>query len=127
MADCAAWVTASEPALGWEEGTFLRAYEQNRSSANILALEASPLFPAIQELVEQGPWQGTATDLLQTLAEDSMGEYRCRQKDWPKDPRSLSAALRRLAPSLKIVGLDVQLKQTPGRNSQKLISIAKVG
>src|SRR5262249_35868902 len=47
MADFACWVVAAEPALGWPEGAFLRAYNDNRAAANALALEASVVAPAI--------------------------------------------------------------------------------
>lgn len=40
MADFVQWATAAEPALGWESGTFARAYEANRISANTLTLAA---------------------------------------------------------------------------------------
>jgi hypothetical protein len=41
MADFAKWVTAAEPALGWEPGTFMGAYTANRDESHELALEAS--------------------------------------------------------------------------------------
>lgn len=45
MADFATWVCAAEPALGWGEGSFLKAYGRNREDLNSLALEASELVP----------------------------------------------------------------------------------
>jgi len=40
MADFATWAVAAEPALGWPDGAFMRAYAGNRASAHELALEA---------------------------------------------------------------------------------------
>src|SRR5262249_45998132 len=34
MADFALWASAAESAFGWDEGTFYRAYQGNRESAN---------------------------------------------------------------------------------------------
>ena len=68
LADFAVWVTAAEPLLGWSEGAFMDAYVQNQSSANDLALEASPIAAAIQALVRDGEFEGTATDLLKLFS-----------------------------------------------------------
>jgi hypothetical protein len=43
MADFARWVEAAAPALGWQQGEFLRAYAANRDEAATAELEASLL------------------------------------------------------------------------------------
>src|SRR5262249_25759551 len=61
MADFAVWVTAAEPGLGWDEGTFSAAYQGNRDSANEIALEASVVARPLLELLEtEGGWTGPA-------------------------------------------------------------------
>jgi hypothetical protein len=69
MADFARWVTAAEPALGWESGAFLAAYGANRADANDLTLDASLVSQAIREWAAtlDTPFAGTATDLLKLL------------------------------------------------------------
>lgn len=125
MADFATWVTACEPALGWAEGTFLAAYERNRQDTNELALEGSPLVPALRALVAVGNWSGTATDLLEALNSHVPYEVR-RERSWPKNARSLSAQLNRLAPNLRGAGIIVQTAKTPGNNSRKIIKIENI-
>ena len=55
MADFAHWVSAAEAGLRWTDGRFLRSYSGNRSSANELALESSPVAAAVQKLVDHSP------------------------------------------------------------------------
>ena len=53
-------------------------------------------------------WQGEATTLLAEL-EERVGERTVKLKSWPKDARSLSNKLRRLAPNLREAGIDIAL------------------
>ncbi len=108
MADFAKWVTAAEPALGWQPGAFMQAYEDNRAAANDLALEASPLVgPLMQLAKEVGGIRGNATtilDGLNTAAEETVR----RSRSWPKTPGALANALRRLAPNLRAAGIPIE-------------------
>jgi hypothetical protein len=71
--------------------------------------------------------------LLSVAAEEAIGlapgsfmasytENR-RLKTWPQTPRSLSGILKRLAPNLRVVGIDVDLTGHTGRGSSKRRSI----
>ncbi len=104
MADFALWATAAETSFGWDRGTFLAAYQGNRQSANDVALEASSVAPPLLELLdEQGAWSGTSSDLL-TALEGRVTEQIKRQNVWPKNARSMSGHLKRLAPNLRAGG-----------------------
>ena len=108
MADFARWVAAAEEELPWQEGTFLRAYTSNRASANETALEASPVAAEVLRLVANcEAWQGPAAELLRVL-EKRADEKVVKGQTWPKNPRALSAALRRLAPNLRADGTSVE-------------------
>jgi hypothetical protein len=107
MADFCEWVIAAEPGLGWKPGTFLRIYRQNRTEANTIALDASAAVPAVMKLVEQGNWEGTATDLQEALNE-LVSDHKRKSPAWPKSARAVSATLKRLAPNLREVGVDVE-------------------
>ncbi len=110
MADFALWSTAAELALGLEQGSFIEAYDGNRADAHALALEASPLTDSLRVIAEQG-FTGTATELLDRLV-DLVGEDVPRKKTWPKTANSLSGALRRLAPNLREIGIDIGFQRT---------------
>lgn len=107
MADFAIWATAAESALGWEHGTFLAAYQGNRQSANDVALEASSVArPLLDLLEEDGAWSGTSSELL-TALEGRVTDQVKRQNVWPKNARSVSGHLKRLAPNLRAGGWQV--------------------
>ncbi len=121
MADHARWVEAAAPALGWEPGEYIDTFDAMRKSAVETALEASPLTAPIRALAVGG-WEGTATDLLAELA-DLVEDQVARSRSWPKSARSLSTALRRLAPDLRSEGIEIEHGQTTGAGSRRVWSI----
>jgi hypothetical protein len=121
MADFARWATAAETALGWDSGSFMKAYTANRNAGNYLALEASPITSPLSEV---GDFEGTATELLVRL-NAAVDEKILSLKTWPKSARSLSNALRRIAPNLVAVGTTIAFEK-PSRKTagRRLIVIA---
>lgn len=108
MADFALWATAAETAFGWPGGTFLAAYQANHESANDVALEASVVARPLLDLLEaQGEWTGSSRELLKRL-EERLGDQTRRMSGWPKNPRSLSGHLKRLAPNFRAAGWILQ-------------------
>ena len=127
MADFARWATAAEPALGLEPGEFLRAYENNRATAHELALEGHPLVAALEELLEardDGYFETSATGFLDALKALTNRRHR-RDAAWPKSPRALSGTLRRLAPALRTMGIDVRFHRGDTANRTRVISIGR--
>jgi hypothetical protein len=125
MADFARWGTAVEPALGWEPGSFLAAYRENRREANSLALEAVPLAGPVRQLVESvGEWKGICKDLLPLLAERA-GEDAAGRRGWPGTPEALSLALRGIAPNLRAEGVAVEF--LPRTKSGRPLRLSKCG
>ena len=133
MADFAVWVTAAEPALGWAEGSFAKAYAKNRGAGAELELEASPVAIALRAMMEAlvkaagwDPWEGTATELLKALREHA-GEEATRSRDWPKSPQALGGLLRRLAPNLRAVGIGItETRRGKGRASRKIFRLETI-
>jgi hypothetical protein len=108
MADFAEWVTAAEPALGWERGVILGAYARNRRLLNLVAFEGSAIATPLQKLMESiSEWSGTSAELLAALS-PLVDEATKKRKDWPSSPRMLSGHLRRLANNLRREGIDVR-------------------
>lgn len=123
MADFARWACAAAPAMPWSASEFLAAYDESRREANGIALEASPVAQAITRLLEMRPvWEGTLTELLGDL-EKRIDEEMRRTRSWPKSPRGLSSALRRLAPNLRVAGVEVEFTQTGGSGSRKMVRL----
>jgi hypothetical protein len=84
MADFARWGTATERALGGDEGCFMDAYSASQEEAVETALEAWPIVAPLWEFAkaakgEENAWEGTATDLFNALndrAEDDLKRAR---------------------------------------------------
>ncbi len=125
MADAAQWIAAAEPALGWPRGTWVAAYRAARSEAREVAVEASPVATAVVALArEVGTWDGTPAELLGVLARRA-GEAVVRSRAWPTTPRGLAAALRRAAPDLRAVGVDVTYGRAPDRTRTRRVCIRR--
>jgi hypothetical protein len=115
MADAARWATAAEAALGWEPGTFLRAYSENRERGHDIALEASPLASLLQDVAQRG-FEGTASELLERLR--GLAEDDQRRARWfPKSAAALGGNLTRLAPALRAASVEVVRERESGGKS----------
>jgi hypothetical protein len=140
MADFAALVTAAEPGLGLEDGAFLTAYAEAAESANEIPLDSSPLVEPIRSLIAtqdkptvndaMAAWEGrslpprapvvvvgTAKELLDQLEQAAGIVGPKKPPGWPGNARGLTAALRRLAPNLRKVGIEVSY---PGKRRIRL-------
>ena len=128
MADFALWSTACETAY-WDAGTFKRAYSQNRDDAVGAVIEADNVATAVQYFMIERPdlkqqkqgsllnvdrtkWEGTSTNLLDAL-KMAIGEKKVeqmeRRKEWPGNPRALSARrYRRAAGTLRKVDIETE-------------------
>lgn len=109
MADFALLGAAAEPALGLPPGSFLAAYRANRQGVHDVALDASPIVPALLSVMEgQGSWSGVSRQLLQHLESDDNSDQRQRRsRSWPQNARQLTSMLKRIVPNLRAKGLSV--------------------
>ncbi|MHB1940783.1 MAG: hypothetical protein ACYCS9_08180 [Candidatus Dormibacteria bacterium] len=106
LADFATWVTAAEPALGWADGTFVTALSSTRTEAATAELEAAAIGKELEAwagaLPVGEPWEGTAGELMALLEERAGGaDAAQRRRGWPRSPRAMGGALRRLSPALR--------------------------
>lgn len=126
MADFAIWAEAAEGGLGLVVGAFMAAYAGNRADANESAIESSIIGPLIIKMIdEKTKWSGTAQELLAELESDRWSNDRTRQRtEWPKSARKLGGDLRRLAPNLRAIGIDVLIPdKKSGRDKRKIIEL----
>jgi len=124
MADFALWATAAESGLGLQPGEFLAAYRGNRDAANETALESSPVAKYVLQVAEAGDYHGTPSDLLERI-ESMATDADKRGKTWPKNPRSLSGILKRLAPNLRAAGVEVEHGRDSGRQRRRLVTVKR--
>jgi hypothetical protein len=127
MADFATWAVAAEEALALAPGSFLAAYSAKRAEATDLAIEVSPIGPAIQEFMsERRYWEGTAQELLTSLEDNHCTEQTKNRRDWPKTPQAIGKALRRLAPDLRSAGIDIRFTRSTGKGRKRTIQLEKL-
>lgn len=104
LADFAAWVVAAEPACPWAAGAFLRAFNANQQAAVESSFDGNPVIEAVKQLPMV--WTGTCKELLEKInAEASDGAKRL--PSFPKTPNAVGAELRRRAPGLFKIGINV--------------------
>jgi hypothetical protein len=120
MADFARFAVAAEPALNCTPGAFLASYMTNRTAANDLALDASPVVTVLLSFVDEvTTWRGTARELLKELNERA-GDASIAE-GWVKSAQSLGGILKRLAPNLRASGVDVKTGLRLAGSGKRLI------
>ena len=125
MADFALWAAAAAPALGISQEVFLTAYQNNRESANELALDASPVAQPLTALLDEGGFEGTATELMKKLNQ-KVDEATQRLKAWHRSGQALSNTLRRLASNLRAKGVSVEFSRETDKKRRRVISIMRI-
>jgi hypothetical protein len=110
MADFARVGVAVGRVLRWEEGAFLSAYQNSIKDHNDEALGAVPIAEPLLAFVE-GQWSGTSSELLQALTA-GVSEATARRREWPQSAKALTGQLRRIAPNLRAIGVDVAEDRT---------------
>jgi len=102
LADFTRYGFAIAEALGIGGDNFLHAYTQNISQ-----LKSTPIGSAIKILVNtDGPWKGTATDLLETLCGVAkQNNINTNTKSWPKSSSALTKHLKLLGSEFQDSGL----------------------
>jgi len=124
MVDFALWAEACTQAW-WPAGTFMRAYRENVAVANEVVLEASTVGDAVRRFMAgRARWEGTASALLEALT-PMVAEAIARERSWPKNARALSGKLRRAAPPLRKVGIDVAFERQGHQHERRIIITAR--
>ncbi|WP_310461066.1 hypothetical protein [Sphaerotilus sp.] len=112
MADFTLLGEAVARVLGKQPGEFLAAYTAMRVESVHRTIEASPVGAALVAMLEARPhgFDGTVKDLMHTL-----GDYRPTGEAWPMSAKGMGDALRRLATSMRLIGIDIKDR---GRSKQ---------
>ena len=118
MADYAKLLHALDQVTGWSSLDAYRASIE-RVAADVIA--GDPLATAVIAFVHGQPgatWTGTADSLHRTLR-----SYHDDAGPWPKTAKTLSGALKRLAPALRSQGIEVEWTRT---NTERTIGLKSV-
>ena len=125
MADFAKWAAACETAF-WPAGSVLTAYKLNRAEVVETVLDGDTVASAVRAHFDVQPepkaWSGTASELLVALNEVVPDQSK-REKNWPTNARALSSRLRRVAPLLRKIHIDIEFVKE-GKARSRMIYIA---
>jgi hypothetical protein len=102
MADFAKWAGAGVLALGFTSKEFIDAYRASQAGAIESGLDSSSVGQAVRRFMEfRSTWSGSASELLRELTQGT----DINSRSWPRSPKGLLNALRRLGPSLRHAGI----------------------
>lgn len=124
MADFAKWITACEPGLGWDQGSTLEAYDDNRRDVAQNTFEADPVAVALADIARSSGrdgWHGTATELLERL-NDTASEIARRSRAWPATAQGIGNRIDRVAPLLRSRGIHVERRHSGVRTISLVIA-----
>jgi hypothetical protein len=124
MADFCRLAVAASPAFGWDAKTFTEAYDANRASANDLALESAHIFEPLRQIAEDGGFEGSLAELLDRLG-DLVDEEVTRRKAWPRSERALVGHLKRIAPNMRAVGIEIGLDKQHPVTRRRVVEVQK--
>jgi hypothetical protein len=102
--------------LGYDDGEFIKAYDENKGLGTSEVLEGSPVAGAIIHMMEsRDTWSGTATILLSELEVEAAKLKIDIQKDksWPKAAHILSRRLNEIKPNLEELNIFMHTTQDP--------------
>ncbi|MES9804974.1 ATP-binding protein [Streptomyces cinereoruber] len=119
MADFARILAAVDKVQGWQT---LDAYKASARDAVADVLDGEPFAQAVAALVDRAGEAGltlTASELLERVpTPDKL------PKKWPKDPTRAGGQLKRLAPALRTIGIEVDdSKRGPKPKKQRLYTL----
>ncbi|MFC8220921.1 ATP-binding protein [Streptomyces sp. NPDC057362] len=119
MADFARVLAAVDKVQGWNT---LESYKATARDAVADVLEGEPFAQAVVALVDRAGADGltlTASELLERVATPDR-----LPKKWPKDPTRAGGQLKRLAPALRTIGIEVDdSKRGPKPKKQRLYTL----
>jgi hypothetical protein len=133
------WIEAAAEVLGLAPGQFLDAYLDSQARAGRIALESSLIGMALCDMLAGrdalaalaeregryyvGPlgFEGTAKELLRDLNDFMQGKSH-PGPGWPRTPRGMGGALRKIAPALRKLGYVVKFAIV-GHAKDRIITI----
>lgn len=115
LADFAVWATACEPAFA-QPGGVMEAYRENAAEAVHSVIEGDAVCVALLAFLKahDNSWRGKPEELLSKI-NDFAPEGAKREKDWPRNPQTLSGRLRLATPSLRKIDVTVLRGKSDGK------------
>jgi len=94
--------------LGWPEGAFLAAYQENRRESEATAIDNNMVAALILQFMQQGEeWRGTASELILALRNRFPVETESAEA-FPRTSQRFGTELSRVKPLLSRRGVTVE-------------------
>ncbi len=113
MADFAHLGEAVYQAHGRQAGEFLADYAEKRRDGVHRTLDASPVAVACLSWLDLNPQghDGTVKELFETVT-----KFKPDGEAWPKSAKGFADSLRRITPSLRLIGINARIGERPGKH-----------
>jgi hypothetical protein len=121
LADFAEWASRAAPAFGCSPEEFAALYARGLAEHCAATIEASALARPLVRLALAGDWRGAATDLVNAV-DAIAGRSGIRTAGWPRSATQFAGCVRRLAPSLRAIGVSVEFEREAG-TGRRVISL----
>lgn len=119
MADFARLLHAIDAATGWST---VDDYADTAADVAETVIDSDPFAVAVRDLVRvSGGWSGTASELLEKVTPERP------VKGWPRSPRAISGAIKRITPALRQVGITVEHGKSSDRARTRILTLAGPG
>lgn len=121
MADFAEFIVECEPSLPWGSGKFMEKYKKNRRENILDVLSTDLVGIVLQRFLNDHDWGGYLLELCSSMEEKATDGEK-KQKEWPKNPKSLGAHLKRIIPALAAIGIELQFGEKTNKGRKLSIS-----
>lgn len=113
MADFAHLGEAVYRVNGRKPGEFLADYEEKRRDGVHRTLDASPVAVACLAYLDRdlAGYEGTVKGLFEAVT-----PHRPEGEAWPRSPKGFADGLRRVAPALRLIGINARISDRPGKH-----------
>jgi hypothetical protein len=126
--DAYVWSIAAAPGLGVSAESIEQAWMRTTSDAHATTLESCIITVWLLDFLRHRnfEWVGTMGELL-NLLEQLAGPTVTKRREWPDNPRALSAMLADITPSLRVMyGIDHRDLGRKGHDKHRMHSFCKV-
>lgn len=127
-ADAYVWSLAAAPGLGVSPESIEQAWMRTTADAHATTLESSIITVPLLDFLRHRnfEWVGTMGNLLNLLGQLA-GPTVTKQREWPDNPRALSAILADITPSLRAMyGIDHRILPRQGHDKHRIHSFRKM-
>ena len=119
MADFSYLGEALYRASGKAEGAFLSDYGRNRSEGVNRTIDSSPVASKLIEFLEVS-WNQEFRGTIGALYEE-LNRRTHPEEAWPKSAKGFGSVLRRLAPSLRTLGYEVEIDEKRSNDGYRCV------